>query len=221
MSFLHSVNCDIHRLHGLDSFFITAENVTDLSDHSKSPPRNLYSSPLQFDRLTRSYVDWAYFWESHYSIVFSNLPRFLEDSASKILDTGKYLNVVQLCGKSSTSYNFYLGDHYELPVCEAIAYNEEHSIFLDKINKAYSYASRLLLDLMLKQKDLKQHLKSVKRFFLMDQGDFVVHFMDAAEGELRKSSEAISESRLGSLLELAVRISSATADPFKDNLKYV
>ncbi|CAH8872819.1 unnamed protein product [Trichobilharzia szidati] len=191
-------------------FFITAGDVTDLSDHSKSPPRNLYSGPLQFDRLTQSYVDWAYFWESHYFLVSSKLPSFLEASASKILNTGKYLNVVQLCG-----------DHYELPVCEEIAYNEEHSVFLEKIDKAYLYASSLLLDLMLKQKELKEHFKSVKRFLLLDQGDFIVHFMDAAEGELRKSSEVVSESRLSSLLELAVRISSANADPFKDNLKVV
>ncbi|CAH8634198.1 unnamed protein product [Schistosoma guineensis] len=112
-------------------------------------------------------------------------------------------------------------DRYELPTCEELVYNKEHSVFLDKIDQAHLYASTLLLKLMLQQKDLKEHLKSVKRFFLLDQGDFIVHFMDAAAAELRKNSEIISQLRLNSLLELALRTSTANSDPFKDNLSVV
>ncbi|XP_018654123.1 putative gamma-tubulin complex component 2 (gcp-2) [Schistosoma mansoni] len=68
---------------------------------------------------------------------------------------------------------------------------------------------------------LYDSLRSVKRFFLLDQGDFIVHFMDAATAELRKNSETISQLRLSSLLELALRTSTANSDPFKDNLSVV
>ena len=34
--------------------------------------------------------------------------------------------------------------------------------------------------------DLMDSLKSMKRYFLLDQGDFLVHFLDAAEDELLK-----------------------------------
>ncbi|CAH8642508.1 unnamed protein product [Schistosoma margrebowiei] len=112
-------------------------------------------------------------------------------------------------------------DHYELPTCEELVCNKEHSVFLNKIDQAHLYASSLLLNLMLQQKDLKEHLKSVKRFFLLDQGDFIVHFMDAAAAELRKNSEIISQLRLNYLLELALRTSTANSDPFKDNLSVV
>lgn len=61
--------------------------------------------------------------------------------------------------------------------------------------------------------------RSIKRYFLMDQGDFFVHFMDLTEEELRKPVEDITPTRLEALLELALRMSTANTDPFKDDLK--
>lgn len=53
----------------------------------------------------------------------------------------------------------------------------------------------------------------------MDQGDFYVHFMDLTEEELKKPVEDIIPTRLEALLELALRMSTANTDPFKDDLK--
>lgn len=61
--------------------------------------------------------------------------------------------------------------------------------------------------------------RSIKRYFLMDQGDFFVHFMDLTEEELRKPVDDITPPRLEALLELALRMSTANTDPFKDDLK--
>lgn len=61
--------------------------------------------------------------------------------------------------------------------------------------------------------------RSIKRYFLMDQGDFFVHFMDLTEEELRKPVDDITPTRLEALLELALRMSTANTDPFKDDLK--
>ena len=38
--------------------------------------------------------------EGHYTICRERIPVFLEQVVNKILNTGKYLNVVRLCGKS-------------------------------------------------------------------------------------------------------------------------
>ena len=65
---------------------------------------------------------------------------------------------------------------------------------------------------------LKQRLMSLKRFFLLDQGDFLVHFMDAAEQELCKNVGDISMPKLRSLLDSALRGSTASQDPFCDDL---
>lgn len=53
----------------------------------------------------------------------------------------------------------------------------------------------------------------------MDQGDFFVHFMDLTEEELKKPVDDITPPRLEALLELALRMSTANTDPFKDDLK--
>lgn len=53
----------------------------------------------------------------------------------------------------------------------------------------------------------------------MDQGDFYVHFMDLTEEELKKPVDDIIPTRLEALLELALRMSTANTDPFKDDLK--
>lgn len=61
--------------------------------------------------------------------------------------------------------------------------------------------------------------RSIKHYFLMDQGDFFVHFMDLTEEELKKPVDDIITTRLEALLELALRMSTANTDPFKDDLK--
>ena len=52
----------------------------------------------------------------------------------------------------------------------------------------------------------------------MDAGDFILHFMSLCGAELVKNVDDVMPSRLESLLELALRTSTANADPFKDDL---
>jgi gamma-tubulin complex component 2 len=52
----------------------------------------------------------------------------------------------------------------------------------------------------------------------MDQGDFIVQFMDLCESELLQNVNSVEPARLESLLELALRTSGANADPYKDNV---
>jgi gamma-tubulin complex component 2 len=59
----------------------------------------------------------------------------------------------------------------------------------------------------------------LKHYFLLDQSDFMVHFMDIAEEELKKDQNSIVLNRLESLLELSLRITSANSDPYKDDLR--
>lgn len=62
--------------------------------------------------------------------------------------------------------------------------------------------------------------RSIKRYFLLEQGDFFVHLMDITEEEMKMTVEDIIPSRLETLLELALRTSQANSDPFKDDLRY-
>ncbi|KAH9500248.1 Gamma-tubulin complex component 2 [Bulinus truncatus] len=136
------------------------------------------------------------------------IPIFLEQVADKILKTGKYLNVVRQCGRD-----------VKCPFAEELVYTVKGRRYYDQIERAYSYASQLLLTLLMEEKQLLARLKSIKHYFLLDKGDFIVQFMDMTEVEMRQHIDDILPSRLESLLELALRTSTANVDPFKDDLR--
>lgn len=58
----------------------------------------------------------------------------------------------------------------------------------------------------------------MKHYFFLDAGDFILHFLSLCGSELVKNVDDVMPSRLESLLELALRTSTANADPFKDDL---
>lgn len=60
--------------------------------------------------------------------------------------------------------------------------------------------------------------RSVKHYFFLNAGDFILHFLSLCGAELVKNVDDVMPSRLESLLELALRTSTANADPFKDDL---
>nr|XP_027780719.1 gamma-tubulin complex component 2 isoform X2 [Marmota flaviventris]XP_027780876.1 gamma-tubulin complex component 2 isoform X2 [Marmota flaviventris] len=161
---------------------------------------------LRKEKIQEDYND--KYWDQRYTVVQQQIPSFLQKVAGKILSTGKYLNVVRECGHDVTC-----------PVAKEIIYTLKERAYVEQIEKAFNYASKVLLDFLMEEKELVAHLRSIKRYFLMDQGDFFVHFMDLTEEELRKPVEDITPTRLEALLELALRMSTANTDPFKDDLK--
>uniref|UniRef100_A0A9I9D762 Gamma-tubulin complex component n=1 Tax=Cucumis melo TaxID=3656 RepID=A0A9I9D762_CUCME len=68
------------------------------------------------------------------------------------------------------------------------------------------------------QYDLMGKLRSIKHYLLLDQGDFLVHFMDIARDELSKKLDEISVEKLQSLLDVALRTTAAAADPCHEDL---
>uniref|UniRef100_A0A8D3ADA3 Gamma-tubulin complex component n=1 Tax=Scophthalmus maximus TaxID=52904 RepID=A0A8D3ADA3_SCOMX len=161
---------------------------------------------LQKEKIQEDYND--KYWDQRYTIVQHRIPSFLQKMADKILSTGKYLNVVRECGRDVTC-----------PDAKEVLYTLKERAYVEQIEKAYNYASKVLLDFLLEEKELVSRLRSIKHYFLMDKGDFFVHFMDLTEEELKKPVDDIVPPRLEALLELALRMSTANTDPFKDDLK--
>lgn len=150
------------------------------------------------------------FWDKRYVLKADKIPRFLEKQANIILRTGKYLNVVRDCGKR-LSFN-----HHSDTVLKFSHTDDQH--YINHINDAYVYSSKALMELIMDDHDLMGHLLSVKRYFLLQQGDFIVQFMDACEHELMQSVDKVIPIRLENLLELTLRLSSAKHDKYQDNL---
>ncbi|KAM4715310.1 gamma-tubulin complex component 2 [Anableps anableps] len=161
---------------------------------------------LQKEKIQEDYND--KYWDQRYTIVQHRIPSFLQKMADKILSTGKYLNVVRECGRDVTC-----------PDAKEVLYTLKERAYVEQIEKAYNYASKVLLDFLMDEKELVLRLRSIKHYFLMDKGDFFVHFMDLTEEELKKPVDDIVPPRLEALLELALRMSTANTDPFKDDLK--
>ncbi|KAF8792059.1 gamma-tubulin complex component 2-like isoform X2 [Argiope bruennichi] len=161
---------------------------------------------IKKEDLPTEYSD-AY-WEKRYTIRFHQIPVFLSKAADMILRTGKYLNVIRQCGKP-----------VNCPDAKAIVYTTRESQYVEYIEPAYHFASKKLLDVLMDDADLKRRLLSVKHYFLLDQGDFIVQFMDMAEEELQKDIDDIMPSRLESLLELALRTSVVNEDKYKDDVR--
>jgi hypothetical protein len=176
------------------------------------------------------------------------MPKIFADLGEKILLTGKYLNAIYETGKvvfindmNSNKENENFGDEIKysndddensaelvkftdstklvIPNAVEILFTTKVDVYKQIVENTYNYSSKVLLNLLLKEHKLVDRLRSLKHYFLLDQSDFMVHFMDIAEEELAKNCREIKVTRLESLLELSLRITSANADPYKDDLK--
>ncbi|XP_063636095.1 gamma-tubulin complex component 2-like [Cydia splendana] len=150
----------------------------------------------------------ADYWEKRYSVQRDRVPRFLDKYTDIILRTGKYLNVISQCGNAIMKTNV-----------EEIKYSLIEQNYSGVVQKAFAFASKSLLELLLKEYDLMGRLKSVKNYFFMCQGDFIVQFMDATEQELSKKIDDIIPSKLESLLGLCLRLSAASHDPYNEDMR--
>uniref|UniRef100_A0A336MC89 Gamma-tubulin complex component n=1 Tax=Culicoides sonorensis TaxID=179676 RepID=A0A336MC89_CULSO len=147
------------------------------------------------------------YWEGRYIVQPEKIPLHFIPFADKILRTGKYLNVIRECRNQLK-----IEDHIDFKLIHL------EKKYAHVVNEAYNYASSSLLKLIMHEYDLFGRFLSVKRYFLLNQGDFIVQFMDACEQELVKNVEKVIPMKLKSLLELTLRLSSAKYDKYQDDL---
>ncbi|KAH0860631.1 hypothetical protein HID58_088892, partial [Brassica napus] len=150
----------------------------------------------------------AKYWSQRYSLK-ETITGFLANIAATILTTGKYLNVMRGCGHN-----------VQVPISERsklTIFGSNHH-YLECIKAAHEFASKELVSLIMDKYGLIGRLRSIKHYLLLDQGDFLVHFMDIAREELNKKVHEISVEKLQSLLDLALRTTAAAADPRHEDL---
>jgi gamma-tubulin complex component 2 len=111
----------------------------------------------------------------------------------KVHTTGKYRRAIHFCHEGVPF----------LPAEEEETTSEEDAPMLLNplkllryINVSYHKASDSLLQMMLEKYDLMASLQLMKRYFLLDQGDFFVEFLDIADEELARSASTLSQGRV-------------------------
>ncbi|KAF9406891.1 hypothetical protein BGZ94_002913 [Podila epigama] len=167
------------------------------------------------------------YWEQRYTIRENYVPSFLVPFKTKILLAGKYLNVIRECGihlSNTPSTNATVSG--QQPRAAHAVKNEVLAALsggnlVETIEEAYQSANTKLLDLLLKEKQLLGRLRSMKRYFFLDQSDYFTHFLDLASAELKRPSKEISLTKLQSLMDLVLRNPSSVTvnDPYKEDLK--
>jgi gamma-tubulin complex component 2 len=153
------------------------------------------------------------YWDERYTVRQEKVPIFLAGVSEKILTTGKYLNVIRECARAIPPR-----DSSTDGILPLASFTPNERAYLDWIGTSYAHASRLLLDVLMHENDLLGHLRSLKRYFLGAQGDFFVDFMDAAEKEMEGKTKDVVITKLRTHLELALRSSRASIDPYGGDL---
>ncbi|KAL1459406.1 hypothetical protein WDU94_011390 [Cyamophila willieti] len=172
---------------------------------------------ISIEKLENDDLDGKYsedYWVQRYIIKNDyNVPSFLEGVKDKILRTGKYLNVIRQC-KASVQLKSAKEKQKQMKYMES-----SDNCLIGMIDEAYQFASSSLLNLLMKDYDLVNRIRSIKRYFLLEQGDFIVILLDLCETELMKPIAEVVPGKLESLLDLALRLSSGgKADPYKENI---
>ena len=90
--------------------------------------------------------------------------------------TGKYLNAIRQCGKE-----------IECPFAAPIAFGVDDRDYTPIILRSYRFATASLLDHLMRDTRLMERLVCLKNYFLLQQADFLVHFLDTASEELEVS----------------------------------
>jgi gamma-tubulin complex component 2 len=163
---------------------------------------------LKKENLRKDFNDT--YWDERFTLREDKVPVFLEGLADKILIAGKYLNVINECGRRVTFGN---------PGEMRLHYHPQNiDSYTHAIEAAYEFASHELLSLLLGEEQLLERLRSIRRYFLLFQGDCFLHFNDIAGEELSKPVHDISVHKLSGLLESAIRATDANLDLFKEDV---
>jgi gamma-tubulin complex component 2 len=179
------------------------------------------------------------YWDKKYTLRAGQVPVFLDALKDRILTTGKYINAIRECGmhvnhgeaplhhiteskQGSSSSRYAQGDPtiaHLTQIVEDFTFCANERIYAEKVERAYQYASGRLLHVLRTDYGLMSKLRSVKHYFLLDQGDFFIHFMDVAEDELKPPASQVQPSTLQTLVDIAIRASVAKDDELGESMK--
>jgi gamma-tubulin complex component 2 len=130
--------------------------------------------------------------------------------ALKILTTGKYWNATMLCEHRDLravqipKYQDRIKTDNDL---SCLSYGMTSAEVSRYVNIEYESASRTFLNIFLRDYRTLDALAFMKQYFLLDQGDFFVHFLDMAEEELLQEMSDVSRGRVQNWMTLSIQMS--------------
>ncbi|KAL3910225.1 MAG: hypothetical protein SGILL_007775, partial [Bacillariaceae sp.] len=145
-------------------------------------------------------------WSSLFQVSERNVVKDIihsETTKQKVLVTGKYWNVIHACGEQVKP------PQETLQKLASFRYQSDSSAIAAFVDNTYQYASQHLIDLLKRKYNLMDSLQTIKRYFLLDQGDFFMNFLEISEGELMKPIEDVSIGRVQHSLSMSIQLTEA------------
>jgi len=129
--------------------------------------------------------------------------------------TGKYWRAIHCChegdgGGGSAAPSTLATAQGLLKKMKNLEFDEQAVVLLNplklsrSINQAYHEASDTFLGMLLDKYDLLSSLRFMKKYFLLDQGDFFVDFLDHAEDELQNELPSVLQGRVQNWLSTSI-----------------
>lgn len=157
-------------------------------------------------------------WHEKYTLRKQMLPSFItSDLATKILNIGKSINFIRVvCQDRSpimghSTIKKVKSDDSEY-ADELMVEELNSSALVDFIDVVYTNTSKHLLNVLFKQYKFLDHLKAMRRYLLLGQGDFIRHLMDLLEPDLVRPANSLYMHNLTGLVETAIRATNAQFD---------
>ncbi|KAL5004454.1 hypothetical protein ScPMuIL_017910 [Solemya velum] len=153
-------------------------------------------------------------WHDKYSIRKFMIPTFiLTDQAKKILLTGKSINFLrQVCQDRTPTKGREIAMATDNHQGHWMFTQDTSNEFQQSIDQVYKETSQHLLDVLHTKYKFMDHLKAMRRYLLLGQGDFIRHLMDLLGTDLAKPASSVYLHNLTGILETAIRATNAQFD---------
>ncbi|KAL9593916.1 MAG: hypothetical protein Q9219_007312, partial [cf. Caloplaca sp. 3 TL-2023] len=146
-------------------------------------------------------------WEEKYKLEDHMIPSIItEEFARKVFLIGKSLNFIRYgCGDSAWV------EAYSKDASKELHYGDTATLETS-IDKAYQTTMSRLIELMNSKFQLFEHLKALKKYILLGQGDFIALLMESLASNLDRPAGSQYRHTLTAQLEHAIRGSNAQYD---------
>ncbi|SNX82323.1 related to Spindle pole body component alp6 [Melanopsichium pennsylvanicum] len=153
--------------------------------------------------------DAASLWQNKFIFRKERLPSFLQESfGRKIFSTGKSLNFIrQSCGDGD-----WVATRHTIASPSAELRYTDLTGLESTIERAFTSASKRLLDIFLDEFRLLEHLRALKDYLMLARGDFVDLLMASLGPSLSRPANSLFRHNLTASLETAIRGSNAQHD---------
>ncbi|XP_041358285.1 gamma-tubulin complex component 3 homolog [Gigantopelta aegis] len=153
-------------------------------------------------------------WNDKYSLRKSMIPTFITiDQAQRILLTGKSINFLrQVCQDRTPTKGREVAMTFDVSQAETMLTQDMNTEFQKMVDVVYKDTSQHLLDVLHNKYKFMDHLKAMRRYLLLGQGDFIRHLMDLLEEDLAKPASNLYLHNLTGILETAIRATNAQFD---------